>query len=552
MITSFDILLCCTLLCLLFLFSFYMKSTKETYFTFTANYWLIGSSLMAANIGSEHFVGQIAAASSTGMGVVLYEWYAAYLLLLLGWVFCPYYRDMTTVPEYIESRYDKTTRVLCAFITLFAATVVKISASVYAASILFETILGWDAQLSVALVLVFTGLYTIVGGLSAIMWTDLVQLCVFLIGGLTASVICLNVFGGFFNLIDLYYMTDNGYLLKLFRGLDDPHYSPLGMLVGQGIASIWYWNLDQEMCQRANSGKTIDDSRLGTAIAGFLKLLPFFIIVIPGLTARMLYETCIQGIDIPGNEKWCLLDMSDGEEANKAYAYLLIHLFPTGLSGIILGAIFASMTASLSACFHASSTVFSLDVYKRIIRPKATHSELVNVGRLFTALMILVGIVWTKILKSQHESIYLVTQMVMNHISPVLTTVVVWGMITPRITSLAANTGLILGSLLGCIRLCIHLMSKEVCNQFSTPTHLGGPLFACMHFNHFSILLSGVVTVLIWFISLIQPENHKITPPLKFIKESRRSPLFQRVTTITSMALFICVTSLILIFHFAF
>ena len=511
---------------------------------------------MAANIGSEHFVGQIAAASSTGMGVVLYEWYAAYLLLLLGWVFSVYYRNIVTVPEYIEQRFDKTTRVLCAFITLFAATVVKISASVFAANILFETILGWDSQLSVAVVLIFTGIYTIVGGLSAIMYTDLAQLCVFLIGGLSACVVCLNTFGGFTPLFNMFYTTNNEHLLKLFRGIDDPNYSPIGMLIGQGLASIWYWCLDQEMMQRANSGETIDDSRLGTAIAGFLKMLPFLITIIPGLTARMLHESCIKGIYVSNNEIWCGLDMSNGEEANKAYAYLMLHLFPTGLSGIILGAIFASMTASLSACFHASSTVFSIDIYRRIIRKHATDSELVFVGRVFTGVMIIVGMLWTKVLKSQHDSIYLVTQMVMNHISPVLTTVVCWGMISNKITPLGANLGLVVGVLFGIFRLTYHLMNKQECINNSTPTHLGGPLFACMHFNHFAILLSGLVTVVIWVVSYILPNDEKklTSKDLKemMLLERRRSKKFQLVTKITSISLLITVTSLIIIFTVSF
>eukprot|EP00834_Sanchytrium_tribonematis_P000304 NODE_6_length_70510_cov_1.054395.p9 type:complete len:557 gc:universal NODE_6_length_70510_cov_1.054395:7609-9279(+) len=556
MIGTIDIAICSSLLVLLFLFSFYKKSSKAEYFKFKSKYWLIGPSLMAANIGAEHFVGQIAAAASTGVGVILYEWYAAYLLLLLGWIFAVYYRHVVTVPEYIEKRFNSTTRVLCAFIQLFAATVVKISSSVYAAGILFETLLQWDAQISVAIILIFTGLYTIIGGLSAVMYTDLAQLSVFLVGGLTASCICINLFGDLPALFDVFYATEKGYLLKIFRGLDDPNYSPIGMLLGQVFASMWYWCLDQEMVQRANSGETIDDSRLGTTIAGYLKVLPYFIIIIPGLAARALYESCQAGIPIDKNEIWCNLRMDDGEVANKAYAYLMLYVFPTGLTGIILGGIFASMTASLSACFHASSTVFSIDIYQRIFRRNSSDSELVVVGRIFTIFMIILGILWTNVLANQHNSIYLVTQMVMNHISPVLTTIVVWGMVSQKITSLAANIGLIFGVLLGLFRLSWHLLNSELCEAASTPTHLGGPLLACMHSNYFAIVLFFVVSAILWIVSTLKPEQSKFFPKNDnvglILFEKRRSKSFQSFTKFAGIFLVVFVTSLITFFVLKF
>ncbi|CAD7696856.1 unnamed protein product [Ostreobium quekettii] len=249
-------------------------------------WWIQAASLFASNIGTEHFVGQAGAAAAGGIAVGLYEWTAAYLLLLLGWFFAPVYLrcSLTTIPEFLEQRYNKWCRGLFVIITLVAYVLSKIGASLYAGAVVFEVVLGMGMWVSSPLIIVGTALYTVAGGLTAVMFTDTVQMFMFVIGGFIGTHTALKLVGGMTGLFSV--LRDNGqeYMTHMLHNVHVNDFPWPGMLIGQPIASIWYWCIDQEMAQRVLSSENLEAAQLGTAAAGFMKIMPVFI------TAPLLHK----------------------------------------------------------------------------------------------------------------------------------------------------------------------------------------------------------------------------------------------------------------------
>eukprot|EP01006_Ploeotia_vitrea_P053002 TRINITY_DN67746_c6_g16_i1.p1 TRINITY_DN67746_c6_g16~~TRINITY_DN67746_c6_g16_i1.p1 ORF type:complete len:662 (-),score=64.30 TRINITY_DN67746_c6_g16_i1:76-2061(-) len=457
-------------------------------------WWAVGSSLFASNIGTEHFVGQSGAAASGGIAVGVYEWSAVFLLFLLGWVFAPVYLQigLTTIPEYFEKRFNKYCRFALASMCLFAYVITKIAAILYAGGVLFDVLLGWSIWVSAPVILLLTGAYTIGGGLTAVMYTDTFQMFVFVIGGLIGCATAFNAVGGYQQVKQSLVDYDLGHFLHLWRPPNDKEYAVTGMLIGQPIASVWYWCVDQEMVQRILSAKSLNSAKAGVALASWLKFLPMLVTVFPGVIARVMFEKCSHN---DGHTGWCETKLNISSEADKAYPYLIIKEFPAGVTGIMLVSMIAAMMSSLSSVFNSASTVFTVDLYRRFLRSSATERELVVCGRATTTAMVLLAFCWLPVISSQHGSLFLVTQKAMTHISPSFSVVFLLGFCWKRINGFGAICGLISGFTAGMIQLVLSLIYHNKCEATSIGTKIGSPWWLCMHFNHFSIVLAVIVSI---------------------------------------------------------
>ncbi|MDP3831740.1 MAG: sodium/solute symporter, partial [Ignavibacteriaceae bacterium] len=256
--------------------------------------WIaIGASLFATNISSEHFLGLAGTGSKSGLAVGHFEWLACLIVLLLGWLFTPFYlkSGVFTIPEFIEKRYNSTARYYLSIVSIFAYIFTKVSISLYAGGILLNAVVGWDMYTSAIVIVLITGLYTILGGLSAVIYTDLIQMFILIIGSIALTLLGLNAAGGWENVI----ATTPTDFWTMFKPMSDPDFPWTGIIFGAPIVGIWYWCTDQYIVQRVLSAKNLDHAQAGTIFAGFLKILPVFILVLPGIIAHSLTNGEVTG-----------------------------------------------------------------------------------------------------------------------------------------------------------------------------------------------------------------------------------------------------------------
>jgi len=314
-------------------------------------------------------VGQAGTAAAAGLAVGIYEWQAGLFLILLGWVFAPIYLRLmlTTTPEFLERRFSLPCRLVVVALTLGTYVVGKIGAGLYAGTVLIEVTTGLSMWVSAPLIILAVGAYTAAGGLKAVLYTDAVQMCIFVAGGALGAAVALDRVGGQAGLWATMRSAGFSSFEHLVRPRDDADLPGLGMVLGQLVSSTWYWCLDFEMAQRVISARTPAHARLGTASAALLKVLPVFLIIFPGMCARALYERCVAS-DGAEHPTWCATDLRDPDAANRAYPHLVLKEFPVGLKGLMIASFLAAMMSSLAAVFTAGSTVFAFDVYHRLSR----------------------------------------------------------------------------------------------------------------------------------------------------------------------------------------
>jgi SSS family solute:Na+ symporter len=485
-------------------------------------WWTIGLSIFASNIGTEHFVGQAGAAAATGMPVAIYEWTAGLLIFFLGWGLAPMYLglDLMTVPEWFERRFNKWCRLFLAGISIIAYVITKIAASLFAGAVLFDVILEVDMWKSVPVLLVFTAFYSAAGGLKAVMYTDSSQAIIFIIGGIAGSILALAKIGGVKGMTDTLQDSGLGYFTHTLRPISDIDYPWLGMLLGQPIASIWYWCIDQEMVQRVLASKSISHAQGGCVLAGYLKILPPFMMVFPGMIARAFYEKC-QMSDGAEYGEWCSVDISgfnDGADANKAYPLLIVRMFPDGLRGLMIVSMVLAMISSLDSVFNCVSSIFTLDVYKRFIDPAASNTKLVWVGRIMTAVAALVSILWLPIIHHNQQGLYLATQNALTHLSPTIVAVFLLGVLWPRANGEGAMAGLVTGFTFGIIRFVTNYWADPPCAAGS------GGTFQCMNFNHMALIIFVIVIIVTVMVSgwTSKPEPENLWGTCLYAPESAR------------------------------
>ncbi len=447
-------------------------------------WFVIGAAIFASNIGSEHIVGLAGTAAKTGVAMGHYELHA-WCILLLGWVFVPFYMRsrVFTMPEFLEMRYSPTARWFLSIISLIAYVLTKVSVTVYAGAVVFQTLMGVEFWTGALITVILTGIYTILGGLKAVVYTESLQAIVLLLGSITVTIVGLIKIGGWGNLVSIA-GSDH---FNLFLPLDHPEFPWLGMVLAPPIVGIWYWCTDQCIIQRVLAAKGETQARRGSIFASYLKLFPFFIFFIPGITAYALMKT----------------GQLELAASDQAFPALVKALLPIGLRGLVVGGLLAALMSSLAAVFNSCSTLFTMDIYKKI-RPETSEKKLVMVGRIATAVVVVSGILWIPFMKYISGELYHYLQSVQSYIAPPITAVFLLGIFWKRINAKGAISTLIGGFVIGMIRLVAEL-NKE---------HLGGIFykFADVNFLYFCFYLFVACIGAMVVISLLtrEPSYEKI------------------------------------------
>ncbi|MGH8187432.1 MAG: sodium:solute symporter family transporter, partial [Steroidobacteraceae bacterium] len=333
-------------------------------------WFAIGASLFVSNISTEHFIGLAGSGATSGLAVGHFEWLACLILLILGWVFVPFYlrSNVFTMPEFLERRFNRSCSVYLASISILAYIFTKISVHLYAAAIVLERVVGWDPMTAAVVLVIATGVYTIVGGLAAVIYTELMQTLVLLAGAIVLTVIGLAEVGGF----DGLRAALPEHYFSMMKPADHAEFPWTGIFLGAPILGIWYWCTDQVIVQRVLSARDEGHAKAGTIFAGFLKITPVFVLVLPGLIAFALYPQLFN-VNEAGT-------VTNGDIA---YPTLIVNLLPSGLVGLMVAALLAALMGGMASVFNSASTLVTLDFYKRV-RPTASEKQLVFVGRIAT------------------------------------------------------------------------------------------------------------------------------------------------------------------------
>lgn len=462
-----------------------VRATAEGYFLGgrNAGWFVIGASLFASNIGSEHLVGLAGTAAASGVAVGQFEILASLILLILGWVFVPFYlrSGVFTMPEFLERRYSSSARWYLAVISIVGYVLTKISVTIAAGGIVFEALMGIDFWTGALIVVVATGIYTVFGGLRAVLYTDLLQMFVLIAGAVTVTIMGLNALGGW----DVMYETAGSGFFSLWKPMSDPNFPWTGILLGAPILGVWYWCTDQFIVQRVLSAKNLENARRGTIFGGYLKILPLFIFVIPGVVAYSLSQQGQLTLNHP----------------DEALPTLIGVLLPTGIKGLVVAGLLAALMSSLSSVFNSCSTLITWDIYKKL-HPKAAEKTLVLVGQVSTIVLVGLGLLWIPMMKLISGQIYQYLQSVQAYISPPIASVFLLGVFWSRVNSAGAITALLGGFVLGITRLVLEINKDALGNGFLY-------WYADINFLHFAIFLFVVCTALLILVSLVTPVPEK-------------------------------------------
>jgi solute:Na+ symporter, SSS family len=461
--------------------------TSEDYFLAGRNigWFAIGASLFVSNISTEHFIGLAGSGATSGMAVGDFEWEACLMLLLLGWVFVPFYlrSNVFTMPEFLERRFNRSCATYLASISVIAYIFTKISVHLYAAGIVLERVVGWNQWTAAVILVIATGIYTVAGGLAAVIYTDLVQTLILLAGAVALTLIGLDKVGGFGGLRAA--LPDS--FFHMIKPVSDPDFPWTGMVFGAPILGIWYWCTDQVIVQRVLSARDEGHAKAGTIFAGFLKVLPVFLLVLPGLIACALYPQ--------------LFTVVDGKVTNGDIAFptLVINLLPVGLVGLVIAALLAALMGAMSSVFNSASTMVTLDFYKKY-RPHATEKQLVNFGRIATVAMVLLGLLWVPFIHLLSAQLWVYLQSVQAYISPPIAVCFIFGILWPRLNGEGAISSLLVGFVLGTVRFVYEVLDKTA--------HYTSPFLrklVDMNFLHYAVLMFVVCTAVLFGVSLMYP-----------------------------------------------
>lgn len=450
-------------------------------------WFVIGASLFASNIGSEHLVGLAGAGASGDFAAGQFEILAGIILLVLGWFFVPFYlkSGVFTMPQFLEHRFSKWARGYLSWVSILAYIITKISVTIAAGGIVFTTLLGIDFWTGAIIIVVATGIYTVFGGLKAVIYTDMMQMFVLIGGAIAVTVFGIIELGGWGEITA---RTDDMYL-SLWRPLSDPDFPWTGILFGAPILGVWYWCTDQFIVQRVLAARNIDQARKGTIFAGYLKMLPLFIFVLPGVVAFALSTGDNPAITFP---------MEDGAPVyDAALPVLILQLLPSGLKGLVIAGMLAALMSSLSSVFNSCSTLFTIDIYKKYY-PESSERKLVVVGQIATAVLVVLGLAWIPLLKIIEGGLFQKLQSIQAYISPPIAAVFLLGIFSARLNAHGAKAALISGGLLGALRLVLELFKDQ----------LGDGLifaFADINFLHFAFFLFVVCSVILIVVSLVRP-----------------------------------------------
>lgn len=446
----------CVLICIVW-YSSKRTDTSTDYFLAgrDISWFVVGCSLLASNIGSEHIVGLAGNGATSGMAMAHWE-LQAWVMLLLGWVFIPfYYRSgVFTMPEFLERRFDAPTRLVLSCVSLIAYVFTKVSVTVFAGALVFQTLLpdtfgSPDNAFLVGAIttVVLTGIYTVFGGFRAVVYTEVAQTGLLLMGSIFITIFGLAELGGWGELKTIIGQQSDSF--ALWRPMEDPDFPWLGVMIASPIIGIWYWCTDQYIVQRTLAAKSLTDARRGALFGGFLKVLPVFIFLVPGMIGFALHQ---RGI---------MLIPSDAEgnlTGDMVFPTMVAQLLPAGLRGIVIAGVLSALMSSLASLFNSSATLFTLDIYQKL-RPDAPEKKLVFVGRVATVFVVVLGLIWIPVMKYiSGGGLYQYLQSVQGYLAPPITAVFLLGLFFKRINARGALWGLSVGFVLGMTKLTVQAL----------------------------------------------------------------------------------------------
>lgn len=420
------------------------QENTEDYFLAGRNigWFVVGASIFASNIGSEHVVGLAGAGAGGKMPMLIYELHA-WLVITLGWVFLPFYirSGVFTTPEFLERRFNANTRWFLSVFSLVAYVLTKVSVTVYAGGIVIASILHIDFWFGALATVILTGVYTILGGMRAVVYTEALQTVVLVIGAGTLTFVGLDAVGGWDGMRQ---SLEPGYL-NMWRPASDPDFPWPSLVITSSIVGLWYWCTDQYIVQRVLSAKNVTEARRGTIFGGLLKLSPVFLFLVPGVVALALKNR--------GELSW--------DTPDQAFATLLMEKMPDGLRGLVAAGLLAALMSSLASVFNSCSTLFTVDVYKKL-KPNTPEKDLLRIGRIATTIVVILGIAWIPIMQNISGVLYEYLQSVQSYIAPPITAVFLLGIFYKRINSKGALSTLIVGMIVGFIRIGLELSLEHL------------------------------------------------------------------------------------------
>ena len=415
------------------------QSNTEDYFLAGRNvgWFVVGASIFASNIGSEHVVGLAGAGAGDKLPMLIYE-IQAWVVLILGWVFLPFYArsGVFTMPEFLEKRFDARSRWVLSIFSIIAYVLTKISVTIYAGGIVVSALLGIDFWTGALSTVILTGIYTILGGMRAVVYTETLQAIVLIIGAACLTFIGLDAVGGWNSMVQ----TVTPEYLDMWRPATDPDFPWPSLLVTSTIVGIWYWCTDQYIVQRTLTARNIKEGRRGTIFGALLKLLPVFLFLVPGIIALTL--------KMRGELHW--------DSPDEAFPVLMSNLLPSGLRGLVAAGLLAALMSSLASVFNSCSTLFTVDIYKKL-RPNTPEKKLVRTGQIATGFIVIIGIIWIPIMANISGVLYEYLQSVQSYIAPPITAVFLMGIFYKRINATGAFVTLITGLVIGAVRIFLEI-----------------------------------------------------------------------------------------------
>ena len=523
------------------------KDTAADYFLAGRNlsWWIIGASIFASNIGSEHIVGLAGTGATDGVAMAHYELHA-WCLLVLAWVFVPFYaRSLVfTMPEFLERRFSVHSRYILAVVSLITFVVTKMAVGIFAGGVVFSTLLpevhlnlgGIDLNsfwIGSVLVIVLTGIYTMLGGMRAVAYNDAIQTVILIFGSLVLTAYGLVKLGGWGPLRELC----GSDMFNLWKPLVPPgvegtwapvlvknaagavvkqawyfngYFPWLGMLFCAPIIGLWYWCTDQYIVQRVLGAPNERTARRGSIFAGILKLLPVYLFIVPGLIAFALAKSG----KVPGLE---VLLAADGtaipREAQAAFPLLVKYLLPVGLRGLVVAGLLSALMSSLAGVFNASSTLFTVDLYNKW-KPKATQHQMVRIGRIATAVMVFIALLWIPVIQGA-RGLYFYLQSVQGYLAPPIFVVFFFGVFWKRLNAKGCLWALIAGFTLGLFRMLVDTpvalgllgyadAAKTVAKGYAEGSFLW--IINNIYFQYFSVIITIVSIAVMIVVSYMTKE----------------------------------------------
>lgn len=479
------------------------QDTSADYFLAGRNvgWFAVGGSIFASNIGSEHIVGLAGQGASTGMAMAHWELHA-WVLVTLAWVFVPFYRRAAvfTMPEFLERRFNAKARWILSLVSLTAYVFTKVSVTVYAGAIVFKTLLPdtfgspenafWVGALTTV---ILTGIYTVFGGMRAVVYTDAAQAVVLLVGSFMILFFGLDKLGGWGELRTV--CSANAQQFALWRPLSDPDFPWLGILIASPIVGLWYWCTDQYIVQRTLAARDLTIARRGTLFGGILKLTPVLVFLLPGLIGYALHQKGI--IQIPMKD----LNGVSVINGDQVFPTMVASLLPAGLRGVVVAGLLAALMSSLASLFNSCATLFTVDIYEKL-RPGMTERHLVKVGRIATGVVTGLGIVWIPVMPLISKGgLYQYLQSVQGYLAPPITAVFLLGLFWKRVNATGAVWGLGAGFILGMTKLVVQALFGSAPDKIHDPAILAW--LGDVNFLYFSGILFGASIAIVVIASLV-------------------------------------------------